>query len=144
MIRIRKDTTSGRFIQHAIPNLCSIKNCEKRVTGRGYCNTHYLRLVRYGDPLFRKKAANGEGGVSANGYRMITVNGKQIPEHRHIMAVHLGRALKPEEIVHHIDGNKINNTITNLSLMNRSAHVAEHPEVLAFLKLGPLAQRRTL
>jgi len=136
MDRMEKDST-GRFVKHDSPNLCVIKDCENPVTGRGMCNTHYLRLVRYGDPLFRKKRANGEGGISTQGYREITVNGKRMLEHRHVMETHLGRKLRRYEIVHHIDGNKQNNAIGNLEVLRRRDHPANHPEVLSSLKLGP-------
>lgn len=41
---------------------------------------------------------------------------RAIPLHRMVMAEHLGRALLPTEQVHHIDGNKLNNDISNLQL----------------------------
>ena len=47
-------------------------------------------------------------------------------EHRYIMEKHLGRQLTPHEVVHHIDGNKQNNNISNLKLMSRSEHIREH------------------
>lgn len=31
--------------------LCSIEGCGKRHFGRGFCNAHYSRLRKYGDPL---------------------------------------------------------------------------------------------
>lgn len=49
-------------------------------------------------------------------------------EHRVIMEEYLGRELSPEEVVHHIDGNKQNNDISNLKLMTRSEHIREHLE----------------
>lgn len=47
-------------------------------------------------------------------------------EHRHIMEIHIGRLLYKDEIVHHIDGDKINNDITNLELMYHGEHTALH------------------
>lgn len=39
-----------------------------------------------------------------------------VPEHRLVMAQHLGRALTKDETVHHIDGNREHNDVTNLQL----------------------------
>jgi len=32
-------------------NTCSVDMCDSRAARRGYCNAHYLRLRRHGDPL---------------------------------------------------------------------------------------------
>jgi len=46
--------------------------------------------------------------------------------HRVIMENHLSRLLNSEEVIHHIDGNKKNNDINNLQVMNASEHVSHH------------------
>jgi biotin operon repressor len=46
--------------------------------------------------------------------------------HRRVMEEKLGRKLKSNEIVHHIDGNKLNNNPDNLELTNRSEHINKH------------------
>lgn len=66
------------------------------------------------------------GGVGFFGYHMIGLSGKQRPVHRLIMEVHLGRKLSSNEIVHHIDENKLNNNIENLQLVSRSEHMRIH------------------
>lgn len=46
--------------------------------------------------------------------------------HRLIMEVELGRYLKPDEIVHHIDNDKKNNDINNLKLVDAATHRRIH------------------
>lgn len=46
-------------------------------------------------------------------------------QHRLVMEEHLGRYLLPEEIVHHKDGNRSNNKISNLTLFSsQSEHLS--------------------
>lgn len=54
-----------------------------------------------------------------------TKNG-YVLEHRIVMENHLGRLLNTNEVVHHIDGNKKNNSIDNLQLFTREAHAKLH------------------
>ena len=62
-------------------------------------------------------------------YKTIQVNKKQVRLHRYLMEQKLGRKLNPNELVHHKDGNKFNNDIDNLELIDRKAHMKAHPEV---------------
>ena len=50
--------------------------------------------------------------------------------HRFVMEKFIGRYLEPEEVVHHIDGNKQNNNIKNLMLFkNGGEHTKHHAKL---------------
>ncbi|MDE2020412.1 MAG: HNH endonuclease [Patescibacteria group bacterium] len=68
--------------------------------------------------------ANGKlkYGTGTRGY--LKRNGRH--EHRIVMEKYLGRKLRRNEIVHHIDENKHNNDIRNLRVMSQSEHARLH------------------
>lgn len=75
-------------------------------------------------------AGTGKGWIDKRGYRWIYVTdrGKRRAkrEHRHIIEQHLGRALCPEEMVHHINGNTADNRIENLEVTTWAPHTVLH------------------
>ena len=74
-------------------------------------------------------ASNLCGFTNHQGYRVITVGGKQVREHRHVIEQHIGRKLLRDEDVHHINGDKLDNSITNLEILQHRAHSLEHNPV---------------
>jgi len=58
------------------------------------------------------------------GYKHFANSGK--PVHRHVAERKLGRKLKPGEVVHHRDGNKLNNKRGNLAVLSRKFHSKLH------------------
>jgi HNH endonuclease len=101
---------------------CEVANCMRLADGDGLCRMHYERRRRrgiLGSPN-ALRAARGAGSRTRGGYRVITVNGRTVLEHRHVMEQHLGRPLRKGETVHHRDGNRSRNTIDNLELWTRA------------------------
>jgi hypothetical protein len=58
-----------------------------------------------------------------------SVYGGRIREHIYIMQNHIGRPLKKGEVVHHIDGNKSNNDLSNLDLCTVQEHNNCHAKI---------------
>lgn len=113
------------------PESCVIDGCDRGSHTQGLCRTHYKRLLKHGDPLgdVPVRVVTGEGWLS-HGYwnvpvppeeRHLTNGETQVGEHRLVMARHLGRALYPDEVVHHINGNRTDNRLENLELWS-TAH----------------------
>lgn len=69
-----------------------------------------------------KKLGTGQGYIDSHGYRIK----EEKLEHRLLIERRIGRELSPEEIIHHIDGDKTNNNLDNLVIMFRSEHMKIH------------------
>ena len=66
---------------------------------------------------------------------------KLLLAHRVIMEEYLGRELTKDELVHHKDGDTLNNSIENLEVVSRSEHMNMHiPENVRKLREGLDAQ----
>ena len=80
-------------------------------------------LVGTKNPRYR-----GRRSLTAQGYLSMThpIRGGRILEHRYVMEQKLGRSLKSFEHVHHKDGDKTNNNIANLELVDNVEHNRQH------------------
>lgn len=64
--------------------------------------------------------------IGTHGYMVIKIAGKMKLYHRHIMEEYLGRELTANEVVHHVDGDKLHNALSNLTVMTRGEHINHH------------------
>ena len=139
-------------INRYLPGMvCSVSGCGKFPESNFMCEKHAQRVRRYGDPNYvtpeskRRDSSRASNlarheGISAH-YRKF--HGRH--EHRVVMEKHLRRALRRDEIVHHLDGNRRNNEISNLVVMSQSAHVMEHlPEMQEKANIAKRAKSRRL
>jgi hypothetical protein len=91
------------------------KFCSRRCIGLAH--PEIALKARTNSPIMKRA-----GFKEHRKYVVITVNGKQVREHRHVIEQHLGRKLKTFEHIHHINGNPIDNRIENLQVLTNSEH----------------------
>lgn len=126
--------------------ICAVDGCDKSARARGFCNAHYLRLVRHGSPYaggtrrgapwsFIDSALKHETGEecitwpfsrNSNGYAQIYVAGKLEYVHRIVCERENGPAPHGHEAAHSC-GNGHNGCISprHLSWKTRAGNVAD-------------------
>jgi len=81
------------------------------------------------EPIRHGRGKYGKGSIVNGGYKLISVKGRKIFEHRYVMECSLGRRLSEEELVHHLNGNKLDNRLENLQIVSRSEHKRKHNNI---------------
>lgn len=133
---LRKELSSirGKLLKKE-KKLCLIVGCNNDTSkgANGYCGMHYMRIKRYGDPDYLTseitRRLNSREAQLKNVKKLKDTTYKKYlgrHEHRVIAEKIIGRKLKSDEHVHHIDGNKHNNLPKNLQVMSRVEHLKLH------------------
>jgi len=87
---------------------------------------HYTRLLRYGR-VYNIINEKGAGTVNKGNYRLLTINGKRVYEHRYIIEKAIGRPLPEGTVIHHINGVTTDNRLSNLRVCNsQGEHLSIH------------------
>ena len=122
---------NGRILNCLKCNKNIYKNPSQEAKGEGkYCSRECKGMGWDSKGSNNHKWKNGRK-IHGHGYILVTSpnhpnKDKQgyVREHRLVMERYLGRYLESFEDVHHLDGNKKNNSIKNLELLeSRSLHI---------------------
>lgn len=113
---------------------CSVADCDNPTWAKDLCQNHYALNRRHGEPV-RKKIFVGH--YIKDGYRYIHVGYRKYEsEHRIVMERFLCRKLESHEHIHHIDGDTLNNSPSNLEIVTASEHLKIHAQARARGKRG--------
>lgn len=97
------------------------KISESKKGCKGFTGKHSLKS--------RTKMSNVKfkgGHINKRGYRVLTIMGQQIKEHRMVWIRQNKMPIPKGFIIHHRDMNKLNNNIDNLVLMDNNTHSLMH------------------
>lgn len=83
-----------------------------------------------------------EKKFNSNGYIQIFNEDGWILEHKYIVEQFIGRKLKKEEVIHHINEIKTDNRISNLMLFdNQKEHQKFHNKIKQFKQTNPILRQ---
>lgn len=128
------------YKQNLLPKILCFCGCKELIPS----------LNVFGEPMKYKKGHSSKGsgnpmynnGISNDKEYIIIskpdhpnkrINGF-VPQHRLVMEQHIGRYLTKDEHIHHKDGNRKNNHISNLQIVSNSEHIKLEKAILRELR----------
>lgn len=124
---------------------CCVSDCNNKRDGRSVmCSKHRRRKRLYGHHSITKNNKPGEGFIHL-GYRGFQINGKKIFEHVMVAENVLGKKLPKNSVVHHVNGNKLDNRNENLVIcQDRAYHNLIHARENALNACGDPNKRKCI
>jgi len=120
-----RDMFEPKKVTNSTNGICSTDNCGRYIKARGLCRTCYEYSLRGEIPIIQRRQGTYSKKKTVNKAGYITWYDPTSPfansagrvyEHRHVMALHIGRPLLEHENVHHKNGNRMDNRLENLEL----------------------------
>ncbi len=120
--RVRWETNKRWSERQYCDNLCRSQALREQPPEENYFYTHTM------EP-WNKGKRNTYKILQTSGYtRVFSPNRSWKYEHRQVVEENLGRELRRDEVVHHMDGNKGNNDFDNLLVTTASDHRKYHAD----------------
>lgn len=115
--------------------ICKIVGCQSVANRNDMCQKHYRRMRVHGDPMKTNRRSNSDG----KGYR----NKGQKGLHVILAERAIGKSLPKGAVVHHVNGDKSDNTPSNLVICPSSSyHALLHIRTRALAETGNANARK--